>query len=246
MNGRLDGKHALVTGGTRGIGEAIVRLFVAEGARVAFTGLDTPLDVELGEALAEELGAAFHLLEVADEAGWQRLADEYEDDPFDVLVNNAGGLNYAKPLLELKTSEWQRDLEVNLSGPFLGMRTFLPAMLARGEGSIINIGSISGVRAQPDGAAYQVAKAGLRWLTKNAAMTYADRGVRINTINPGVIDTSLHASQPPARQQWFTNRIPMQRNGKPHEIANAAVFLASDESSYVTGADLDVDGGYNL
>ena len=242
MARRLVEKHALVTGGTRGIGEAIVRLFVDEGARVVFTGRD----IARGEALAEELGASFRSLEVTNPSDWQSLADEYANDPFDILVNNAGGLLYAKPLLELEVNEWHKDLEVNLTGPFLGMRTFLPAMLARGNGSIINIGSMSGVRAQADGTAYQTAKAGLRWLTKNAAMTYATRGVRINTINPGVIVTPLHEAQPTKRLKWFTDRIPMQRNGNPYEVATAVVFLASDESSYVTGIDLDVDGGYNI
>jgi NAD(P)-dependent dehydrogenase (short-subunit alcohol dehydrogenase family) len=242
MTERLSGKHALVTGGTRGIGEGIVRLFVKEGARVVFTGRD----VVLGEALSKETGALFRPLELTDEAGWQRLGAEFTHDPFDVLVNNAGGIIYAKPLLDLTIEEWHRDVAVNLTGPFLGMRTFLPSMLARGSGSIINIGSISGVRAQPDGTAYQSAKAGLRWLTKNAAMTYAARGVRVNTINPGVIVSHLIELQPSKRLKWFTDRIPMQRNGQPYEVATAAVFLVSDESTYVTGVDLDVDGGYNL
>lgn len=242
MAGRLNGKHALITGGNRGIGEGIVRLFVEEGAKVVFTGRD----VEPGEKIAEELGVIFRTLEIANHEQWGKLAEEFADDSFDILVNNAGGLLYAKPLLELTLEEWQRELDVNLTGAFLGMRTFMPAMLEQGSGSIINIGSISGVRAQKDGAAYQAAKAGLRWLTKNAAMTYADSGVRVNIINPGVIVTPLHHQQPTKRLKWFTDRIPMQRYGRPYEVATAAVFLASDESSYITGADLDVDGGYNL
>lgn len=246
MAGKLAGKHALVTGGTRGIGEAILRRFVAEGARVVFTGQDLPKDVTQGNEIAKELGASFRILEVTDEAGWQRLAAEYVDDPFDILINNAGGVNYPKPLLELSTAEWHKDLEVNLSGPFLGIRTFLPAMLARGKGSIINIASMSGVRAQPDATAYQAAKAGLRWLTKNAAMAYATGGVRINTINPGVIATQMQAAMPAKREQWFYDRIPMNRRGLPSEVAAAAVFLASDEASYITGVDLNVDGGYTI
>jgi 3alpha(or 20beta)-hydroxysteroid dehydrogenase len=242
MAGRLAGKHTLITGGTRGIGEGIVRLFVDEDARVVFTGRD----VARGEALAEELAVSFRVLELTDQDGWQQLADEYADDPFDVLVNNAGGLIYAKPLLELTIDEWHREVEVNLTGPFLGMHTFLPVMVARGKGSIINIGSISGVRAQQDAPAYQAAKAGLRWLTKNAAMTYAASGVRINTINPGWIVPSSEETLMTERNQWFFDRIPMQRVGRPYEVATAVVFLASDESSYVTGVDIDIDGGYDL
>jgi 3alpha(or 20beta)-hydroxysteroid dehydrogenase len=242
MTGRLNGKHALVTGGTRGIGEGIVRLFAEEEARVVFTGRATIL----GQALSEELSIPFRPLELTDEAGWEALRIEFEDDPFDVLVNNAGGIIYPKPLLELSVVEWKHELAVNLTGHFLGMRTFLPSMLARGQGSIINIGSISGVRAQPDGTGYQSAKAGLRWLTKNAAMTYAAKGIRINTINPGVIASPLVQQQPSERLKWFTDRIPMRRTGVPYEVATAVVFLASDESSYITGIDLDVDGGYNL
>ncbi len=244
MTGRLAGKHALITGGTRGIGEGIVRLFVAEGARV----LTVARQVERGEALARELGPTFSFrpLDVTDEEGWRRLVADAADDSFDVLVNNAGGLVYAKTLVDLEPSEWRTELEVNLTGPFLAMRFVLPAMLERGVGSIINIASMSGLRAQPDAPAYQAAKAGLRWLTKNAATTYAAQGVRVNTINPGMIRTPVQEAMPTAREQWFSDRIPMGHKGEPIDIAWAAVYLASDESRYVTGIDLQVDGGYEI
>lgn len=244
MTGRMAGRHALVTGGTMGIGEAIVRRFVEEGARVVVAARTA----EPGERLVAELGGAteFRVLDVADELGWERLAEEYAEDPIDVLVNNAGRLHHPKTLVQLAPAEWRRELEVNLTGPFLGIRAFLPRMLEIGRGSIINIASMSAVRAQRDATAYQVAKAGVRWLAKNAAMTYADRGIRVNTINPGVITTPLQQSMPAERESWFFDRIPMGRTGNPAEVAQAAVFLASDESSYVTGAEIDVDGGYNL
>jgi 3alpha(or 20beta)-hydroxysteroid dehydrogenase len=244
MPERLKGKHALVTGGTMGIGEGIVRLFVAEGARV----LTIARHAEPGETLARELGPAvsFRVLDVTDENGWRALASDFAGDPFDVLVNNAGGLHYPKALVDCEPAEWRLELEINLTGPFLAMRYLLPPMLERQAGSIINIASMSGLRAQRDAPAYQAAKAGLRWLTKNAATTYASHGVRVNTINPGVIATASQSSMPSRREQWFYDRIPMDRRGASIDVAWAAVYLASDESSYVTGIDLQVDGGYEI
>jgi 3alpha(or 20beta)-hydroxysteroid dehydrogenase len=244
MTGRLTGKHALVTGGTMGIGEGIVRVFAAEGARV----LAVARHSQLGEALARELAprVSFRVLDITNETAWSELARDFESDPFDVLVNNAGGLQYAKRLLDLETSEWQHELDVNLTGPFLAMRHLMPYMVARGSGSVINIASMSGLRAQPDAPAYQASKAGLRWLTKNVALSYAREGVRVNTINPGVIATDAQNSMPNARERWFYDRIPMGRRGKASDVAWAAVYLASDEAAYVTGVDIQVDGGYEI
>jgi 3alpha(or 20beta)-hydroxysteroid dehydrogenase len=244
MAGRLAGKHALITGGTLGIGEGIVRLFAAEGARV----LTIARQVDRGEALARELAPAvsFRAMDVTDEQGWRSLAADVADDPFDILVNNAGGLTHAKELVEVEPAEWRTELEINLTGPFLAMRFLLPAMLERGAGSIINIASMSGLRAQRDAPGYQAAKAGLRWLTKNAAASYAAQGVRVNTINPGIIRTPFQEAMPTRREQWFYDRIPMGHKGEPIDVAWAAVYLASDEAKYVTGVDLQVDGGYEI
>ena len=248
MAGRLSGKHAIVTGGTMGIGEGIARMFVREGARTVITARGA----DRGVALASELGptATFRAMDVTDETAWQRLAAEFEGDPVNVLVNNAGGIHFPKLLDEMTAEEWRDEVELNLTAPFLGMRYFIPHMVRHGGGSVINIGSNSGIRAQRDGPAYQAAKAGLRWLSKNAAMAYATRAVRVNTINPGLFDTPLTASmqrlRPPERFKEFVDHIPMQRMGAPEEVGAAAVFLASDESSYVTGIDLEVDGGFVL
>ena len=242
--GRLHGRHALVTGGTSGIGEGIVRAFVGEGARV----LVVAREARRGEALARELGppVAYRTLDVTDDEGWRRLVDAHTADPFDVLVSNAGGLLHAKTLLDIGLDEWRQELDVNLTAHFLGIRHVLPAMLERRRGSIILIGSMSGMRGQRDATAYQVSKAGLRMLAKNATVTYSSRGVRINMINPGFIDTTGSEGRLTDRERWFFDRIPMARLGSTADVAAAAVFLASDESAYVTGLDLQVDGGYEV
>jgi 3alpha(or 20beta)-hydroxysteroid dehydrogenase len=244
MVNRLSGKHAMVTGGTRGIGEGIARAFIAEGARV----LTVARHADPAAALTTELGSAltFRVMDVTDEGAWERLAAETDDDPFDVLVNNAGGLRFAKPLIDLEPAEWRMEIEVNLTAPFLAMRAVLPSMRRRRAGSIINIASMSGLRAQRDAAAYQSAKAGLRWLTRNAAITYATDGIRVNAINPGVIATGPKDSDPSEREQSYIDLVPMARRGSPADVAAAAVYLASDESAYVTGIDLTVDGGYAI
>jgi len=244
MAGRLAGKHALVTGGTKGIGEGIVREFVAQGARVVTIARHPERAIDLAQELAPAL--TVRALDITDERAWATLIAYYDSDPFDVLVNNAGGLRFAKALADLSPKEWRSEVEVNLTGPFLAMHYVLPSMIRRGSGSIINIGSMSGVRAQPDAAGYQASKAGLRWLTKNAAITYARTGVRINTINPGVIATEKPVGEPSARERLFLARVPYGRRGLPSDIAWAAVYLASDESTYVTGIDLQVDGGYEI
>ena len=244
MTGRLVDKHALVTGGTQGIGEGIVRAFVAEGARV----VTVARNADRGNALERDIGPAlaFRAMDITDDAAWQAFAADYDRDPFDVLVNNAGGLQVPKPLIELDPAEWRLDLEINLTGPFLAIRYLLPSMRRRRTGSIINIGSMSGMRAQRDATAYQAAKAGLRWLTKNAAITYAADGIRVNAINPGVIATDAEMRMPSERERSFLDLVPMGRRGTPADVAWAAVYLASDESSYVTGIDLQVDGGYEI
>ena len=192
------------------------------------------------------LRSCIRSLDVTDDEGWRRLIDAHAADPFDVLVSNAGGLLHAKTLLDIGVDEWRQELDVNLTAHFLGIRHVLPAMLERRRGSIILIGSMSGMRGQRDATAYQVSKAGLRMLAKNATVTYSSRGVRFNMINPGFIDTTGSEGRLTDRERWFFDRIPMGRLGSTADIAAAAVFLASDESSYVTGLDLQVDGGYEV
>jgi 3alpha(or 20beta)-hydroxysteroid dehydrogenase len=242
--GRLAGKHSLVTGGSMGIGAAICRRFVAEGSRLIIASRGR----EAGEALAKELGRAARWVEldVTDASRWRELASGLEADPVDVLVNNAGELLHPVQLHQLEPDEWRRELDLNLTSAFLGMRSFIPSMLEHGGGSIINIGSISGIRAQIDAPAYQAAKGGLRLLTRHAAMSYAQDGIRVNVVNPGAIITPKTETDHHDRLPAFLARTPMRRRGVADEVASVALFLASDESSFVTGSDYNVDGGYVL
>lgn len=241
-HGRLAGKRAVVTGAARGIGRAIAEAFVTEGAHVICA------DVLLDEAAAacQAMGASAQprWLDVTDEAAWRALADELRNDSLDILVNNAGGLVSTSVLHELSLDAWRKSLDLNLTSVFLGMRAIIPLMLERGQGSVINICSISGIVGQADAPDYQAAKAGVRLLTKNAAVTYGRNRLRINAITPSVIATGPAESEPGDRVWAFVSRIPLGHAGAPQDVAHAAVYLASDESRFVTGANLVVDGGF--
>jgi 3alpha(or 20beta)-hydroxysteroid dehydrogenase len=237
---RLEGKHAIVTGGARGIGRAIVRAFVEQGAEVTFCDL---AEVE-GMELQRQLGATakFVVLDVRDPVHWGDFAEDLDGMPVDVLVNNAGGRLSSRELHEVELEEWDQEIRLNLTSVFLAMRAVIPMMLSQGRGSIINISSISGIVGQLDAPGYQAAKAGVRLLSRNAAVTYAKRGIRVNTIVPGGIETKVGPRQ--TREEYFLNATPMGCYGTPGDIASAAVFLAADESAFVTGSDIVVDGGF--
>lgn len=241
MPGSLQGKQTLVTGSAGGIGAAIAAAFVSEGASVVL--IDQLAGA--GKAAADALGPAARFVagDVTEEATWTGLVDTV-GQPVDVLVNNAGGLRHPQVLHELELADWRDELDRNLTSVFLGMRAVLPSMITAGAGSIVNMASISGALGQDDAPAYQAAKAGIRLLTKNAAVTYGRYNIRINAICPGAIDTEAVRGEDPARLGPFLARTPLGRQGAPAEVARAAVYLASDESTFVTGTDLFVDGGY--
>lgn len=242
MTDRLKGKRTMVTGGARGIGEAIARAFIAEGAQVIVADIRD----DQGESLVEDLGerAEFLHLDVTDDEAWRRVGEQAVTAPLDVLVNNAGAVVSFDPLHEVEPETFRRIVELNLTSVFLAMRYVIPPMVERGSGSVINLSSISGVVGHDVAPAYQAAKGGVRTLTKNGAITYATQGVRVNSIHPGIIATPMVAEQPRWATEAFIASTPMGRAGQPSEVAGLAVFLASDESSFVTGAEMYVDGGF--
>jgi 3alpha(or 20beta)-hydroxysteroid dehydrogenase len=231
--GRLDGKRALVTGAASGIGAATARRFVEEGAEVVVADVAE----EGGRALSEELGASFEELDVRDESAWATAVDR--SGGLDVLVNNAGIVELGG-VTEMDEATFRRLLDVNTVGVFLGMRTVVPSMRARGGGSIVNISSVAGMVGNPYSIGYAASKWAVRGMTKSAALDLAPDGIRVNSVHPGVIRTPMSASVDPDKT---SGRSPLGRIGEPADVANLIVYLASDESSFTTGAEHVVDGG---
>ncbi|MGE5177091.1 MAG: glucose 1-dehydrogenase [Hyphomicrobiales bacterium] len=252
--GRVEGKVAIVTGGARGIGAATARLLAREGASVLITDV---LDGE-GEAAASAIratgaAAAYVRLDVSSEAAWAAAVEDAARrfGGLHVLVNNAAIARDED--VETETLEgWNRLLAIDLTGAWLGMRAAAPAMRRSGGGSIINVSSIYGlVGGTGSAAAYHASKGALRTMTKNAAIRYAKEGIRVNSLHPGFVDTPMIApylvtpeGRPSDLARWIESRTPVGRAGTPEEVANAILFLGSDESSYVTGSEVTVDGGY--
>ncbi len=241
MTGRLEGKVALITGAARGQGEAEARRFVAEGAKVLLTDV---LD-DLGAAVATDLGAmaAYRHLDVTSEDEWVAAVAEAEDrfGPVTVLVNNAGILDFA-PIHKQDVARFRQVIEINLVGTMIGIKSVAPSMKRAGGGSIINISSNAGIVGLPSAAAYVSSKWGVRGLSKSAALDLGPIGVRVNSVHPGGILTPMTDFEGSAESSWAKG-LPVGRWGQPDEIANVVTFLASDEASYVTGAEWSVDGG---
>jgi len=240
--GRLDGKVAIVTGGARGQGEAEVRLFAAEGARV----IVSDVLVEEGRALAAELGdnVAFNRHDVSSEEEWD-AAISFAREHFGglhVLVNNAG-ITGGGPIAKHTLADYERVVAVNQVGVFLGIRAAVAPMTEAGGGSIVNISSGAGLRATKYMIGYAATKYAVTGMTAAAALELARNGIRVNSIHPGVIETPMVAGASPEMMSSMVKSTPLRRVGQPEEIARVALFLASDESSYMTGAHVPVDGG---
>lgn len=251
MSQRLVGKVALVTGAARGIGAAIAAEMARQGAAVFATDLRQDEGAELVASLREQgLRAAFALQDVTQEAGWDEIcaAVVAEFGRIDILVNNAG-IAIPGTIEDQTLADWRRTMAVNLDAVFLGTRAGVRAMKYQG-GTIINVSSIEGIVGNPYVPAYNASKGGVRLLTKSAALHCARSGypVRINSLHPGYVGTALVqdalSDLPDDFAERTLQRIPVGRFGEAAEIARSAVFLASDDSTYMTGAELVIDGGY--
>lgn len=258
MAGRLYGKVALVTGGASGIGRGCAELFAAEDALVVISDLN----VELGEAAAAEITAAggtceFAAHDVADEQAWIDLIGGIRDHHcrLDILVNNAG-IAIRNLIVDMPLEDWRKQLAVNLDGVFLGVKHSLPLMRHSGDGgSIINMSSIMGLKGSPNTSCYSATKGAVRLFTKSAALecAAAKDGIRVNSMHPGIIDTPMwfttariadpSLDSPPDVGAMAERAVPLGVAGLPVDIANGVLWLASDESKYVTGAEIVIDGG---
>ena len=239
--GVVQNKVVIVTGAASGQGAAEARAFVAEGASVILGDIN-----EAGRDLAESLGAnaCFQHLDVAEQADWDTLIALAQDrfGRLDILVNNAG---VYKPTGLLNTDEalWNLHYRVNQLGPFLGMRAAVPLMRDTGGGSIVNISSFAGMSAYPGHFAYGSTKWALRGMTKLAAAELGPFQIRVNGVFPGMIDTPMLGENDPGKLQAYTSSIPLGRAGTPEEVTQLVLFLASDASSYISGAEITITGG---
>jgi NAD(P)-dependent dehydrogenase (short-subunit alcohol dehydrogenase family) len=254
---RMQGKIALVTGGASGMGLAFARRLAQEGAKVYFTDVNEEggRGAE-GDLKGAGLAVEFIRHDVTQEDDWKRALDHIRavEGRLDVLVNNAG-IAVSHNIETCTTEEFDRTLNINLKSVFLGCKLGLPLMKEKG-GSIINVSSITAICGEPVALAYSASKAGVRFLSKSVALHCADKGyaVRVNSLHPGYIDTPLLGqgnaagrlteAEVMASRVRIGGEIPMKRGGTPDEVAGAVLYLASDESSYVTGTELILDGGY--
>jgi 3(or 17)beta-hydroxysteroid dehydrogenase len=257
MNKRLTGKTALITGAASGIGKATAVLFASEGAKVAITDIDK----EGADATASQISAqggvaeAYHL-NVTLEANWQQVVSEVATlwSRLDILVNNAG-ISFGKPITDMSLDEWRKVLTINLESVFLGTRQVAQIMRKNG-GSIVNVASASGIKASAGASAYCASKAAVQMFTKVAALEYAEANIRVNSVSPSGVITPMWESMEfwqtlkeqtgseEAALQTLSQGVPLKRFAKSEEIAQAILYLASDESAFVTATDLVIDGGY--
>ena len=243
MMGRLDNKVVIITGGASGIGEGMVDLFAQEGATVIAADIN---EAALAKA-SQKPNVTGMKLNVASDEDWQALAKEVNDrfGRIDVLVNNAG-ISSEKPFEEINSEDWQKMLTVNGFGPFAGMKHVAPYMAAQKKGSIVNISSYTALIGQGFNH-YTASKGAVRAISKAAATTFGRQGIRVNALFPGIIETPMTEALSTSKELLghLIQATPLQRLGKPLDIAQAALFLASDESSYITGAELVIDGGFS-
>lgn len=239
--GRLDNKVAIITGAAQGMGAAHAKLFVEQGAKVVLTDLNE----EKGQALATALGenAIFVKQNVTNEEDWTTVVTKAEEafGPVNILVNNAG-ISVNKPMMNTTLEEYRRIVDINQVSVFLGMRAVVPSMEKASKGSIVNISSMNGLVAGAIG--YTDTKFAVRGMTKAAAIELAPRGVRVNSVHPGVIETPMVTEGDSYEViKAFAKQIPLQRMAQAEEVSKIVLFLASDDASYSTGSEFVIDGG---
>lgn len=238
--GRLQGKVAIITGGARGMGASHVRRFVQEGAKVVFTDIL----VKEGRALSRELGknAKFFKHDVTKLNDWKKVVNRTEEifGSINILVNNAGIDYFEGSLAEAEIDPYYHVINVNQNSVFLGMRSVVDSMRRAGGGSIVNISSLAGIIGAMQKIAYTASKFAVRGMTKAAALELAQYGIRVNSVHPGFIETPMTEE---LINEELVSTFPIKRAGKPEEVTNLVLYLASDESSYSTGSEFIIDGG---
>lgn len=254
---RIADKVAIVTGGASGIGRGCALRLAAEGAKVLVTDIDTAMGEETVALIEQARGqASFHIHDVTDEVAWEQVMDQVQAryGSLHILVNNAG-IGIGGSIVTMTLADWQRQQAINLDGVFLGVKHAIPLMRDSGYGSIINLSSVAGLKGAPNLAAYNATKGGVRLFTKGVALECAQERwpIRVNSVHPGVIDTPIWTKVNPEYFEEGENavdldtmaaeQVPTGELGYPADIANGVLFLASEESRYITGTELVIDGG---
>ncbi|WP_136604972.1 SDR family NAD(P)-dependent oxidoreductase [Paenibacillus dokdonensis] len=244
--GRLTGKVAIITGAANGMGAAEAKLFASEGAKVVATDINEDALNEVIQEITNSGGEAIGVKHnVASEAEWKQIVENTvkQFGKVDILVNNAG-VSTTMTIANLEMEQWNKVLDINLNGCMLGMKYAIPEMQKNGSGSVINISSIGGIVGMAGSSAYTAAKGALRAITKGAAVEFAKESVRVNSVHPGIIETPMTAPSFQDATPYYKTFTQLPYFGKPEDVAYGVLFLASDESRFMTGAELVIDGGW--